>query len=137
VDFYAALLASANDAIALARLAENGTRVDNPVTGTDTVLIKPANALALGFNFGPADLLHPTAQSQPEDFFRFDASGNRSFAMSSNAQAFLSLNNTTDLAQFDNQNVAATSEIGQAIRCRTASSRKCRMHSARPEPIRI
>jgi hypothetical protein len=53
VDFYAALLASANDAIALARLAENGTRVDNPVTGTDTVLIKPANALRIGIQFRP------------------------------------------------------------------------------------
>jgi len=137
VDFYAALLASANDAIALARLAENGTRVDNPSPARIRCSSSRPTPSALGFNFGPADLLHPTAQSQPEDFFRFDASGNRSFAMSSNAQAFLSLNNTTDLAQFDNQNVAATSEIGQAIRCRTASSRKCRMHSARPEPIRI
>jgi MYXO-CTERM domain-containing protein len=155
--FYAALQASAtsvNDAIALARLAEDGTGVDNPVTGTDTVLIKPANALALGFSFGPggpppsdgtitlntalttpgspgsADTynLLPVVEHEmdeilglgstlglglsapydndpsPEDFFRFDASGNRSFTMNGTAEAFFSLNGTTELAQFDNQN---------------------------------
>jgi len=155
VGFYAALKASAtsaNDAIALARLAEDGTGVDNPVTGTDTVLIKPANALALGFGFGPggppasdgtislntsittpgspgstgAYNLLPVVEHEtdeilglgstlglalgafnndpsPEDFFRFDASGNRSFTLSGSAQAYFSLNGTTDLAQFDNQ----------------------------------
>jgi MYXO-CTERM domain-containing protein len=156
-DFYAALQASAtsaNDAIALARLAEDGTGVDNPVTGTPTVLIKPANALALGFGFGPGgppasdgtitlntslttpgspgsaddfNLLpvveHETDEilglgstlglglsapysddPSPEDFFRFDASGNRSFTSSGVGLAFFSLNGTTDLDQFDNQN---------------------------------
>jgi len=157
VGFYAALKASAtsaNDAIALARLAEDGTGVDNPVTGTDTVLIKPANALALGFGFGPggppasdgtislntsittpgspgstgAYNLLPVVEHEtdeilglgstlglglnspfnddpsPEDFFRFDASGHRSFTSSGVGQAFFSLNGTTDLDQFDNQN---------------------------------
>jgi hypothetical protein len=124
------------------------------VTGTDTVLIKPANALALGFSFGPggpppsdgtitlntaittpgspgsagAFNLLPVVEHEmdeilglgstlglalgapfnndpsPEDFFRFDASGNRSFTTSTSAQAFFSLNGATDLAQFDNQN---------------------------------
>ena len=40
----------------------------------------------------------------PEDLFRYDASGNRSFTTSSSAKAFFSINGTTDLAQFDNQN---------------------------------
>jgi len=40
----------------------------------------------------------------PEDLFRYDAAGNRSFTTNSAAQAFFSINGTTDLAQFDNQN---------------------------------
>ena len=40
----------------------------------------------------------------PEDLFRYDSSGNRSFTTTSTAKAFFSINGTTDLAQFDNQN---------------------------------
>jgi len=40
----------------------------------------------------------------PEDLYRYDAAGNRSFTTSSSALAFFSINSTTDLAQFDNQN---------------------------------
>ena len=40
----------------------------------------------------------------PEDLFRYDATGNRSFTTNSVALAFFSINGTTDLAQFDNQN---------------------------------
>lgn len=40
----------------------------------------------------------------PEDLFRYDAAGNRSFTTSSTAQAYLSIDSTTHLAQFDNQN---------------------------------
>jgi PEP-CTERM motif len=40
----------------------------------------------------------------PEDLFRYDAAGNRSFTTNSAALAFFSINGTTDLAQFDNQN---------------------------------
>jgi hypothetical protein len=40
----------------------------------------------------------------PEDLFRYDASGNRSFTNNPAAQAFFSINATTLLAQFDNQN---------------------------------
>jgi hypothetical protein len=40
----------------------------------------------------------------PEDLFRYDASGARSFTTSATAKAFFSLDGTTDLAQFDNQN---------------------------------
>lgn len=40
----------------------------------------------------------------PEDLFRFSSTGMRSFTTSAVAQAFFSINGTTDLAQFDNQN---------------------------------
>jgi hypothetical protein len=40
----------------------------------------------------------------PEDLFRYDATGARSFTTSSSATAFFSIDTTTDLAQFDNQN---------------------------------
>jgi hypothetical protein len=40
----------------------------------------------------------------PEDLFRYAANGTRSFTSSSSAQSFFSINGTTDLAQFDNQN---------------------------------
>jgi hypothetical protein len=40
----------------------------------------------------------------PEDLFRYDSSGNRSFTTTPTAKAFFSINGTTDLAQFDNQN---------------------------------
>jgi hypothetical protein len=39
-----------------------------------------------------------------EDLFRFDGSGNRSFTASSTALAYFSIDGTTKLAQFDNQN---------------------------------
>ena len=40
----------------------------------------------------------------PEDLFRFLASGTRSFTTNTSTHAFFSINGTTDLAQFDNQN---------------------------------
>jgi hypothetical protein len=40
----------------------------------------------------------------PEDLFRYDGSGNRSFTTTSSAQAYFSIDGTTRLAQFDNQN---------------------------------
>ena len=40
----------------------------------------------------------------PEDLFRYDSSGNRSYTTNPSAQAYFSLNGTTLLAQFDNQN---------------------------------
>lgn len=40
----------------------------------------------------------------PEDLFRYDSSGNRSFTTNSTATAFFSIDGTTDLARFDNQN---------------------------------
>src|SRR5205085_5064481 len=50
--FYSQLVAdgtSADDATALARLALDGAGATNPVTGTTSILIKSANARALGF----------------------------------------------------------------------------------------
>ena len=46
----------------------------------------------------------PSETIFPEDLFRYDASGNRSFTTNSLAKAFFSIDTTTDLAQFDNQN---------------------------------
>ncbi len=40
----------------------------------------------------------------PEDLFRYDASGVRSFTATATAKALFSIDGTTDLAQFDNQN---------------------------------
>ncbi len=40
----------------------------------------------------------------PEDLYRYDSAGNRSFTSNSSAKAFFSIDGTTDLAQFDNQN---------------------------------
>jgi hypothetical protein len=44
------------------------------------------------------------ATPSPEDLFRYAANGSRSFTTNSTATAFFSLNGTTGLAQFDNQN---------------------------------
>jgi len=44
------------------------------------------------------------ATPSTEDLFRYDGSGNRSFTNNPAAKAFFSLDGTTDLAQFDNQN---------------------------------
>jgi hypothetical protein len=46
----------------------------------------------------------PFGDPFPEDLFRFSSTATRSFTTSSTAQAFFSINGTTDLAQFDNQN---------------------------------
>jgi PEP-CTERM motif-containing protein len=43
-------------------------------------------------------------QPSPEDFFRYDQSGNRSFTTSNTATAYFSIDGTTRLAQFDNRN---------------------------------
>jgi hypothetical protein len=155
--FYNALVAdgkSLDDAAALAHLATDGTGANNPVTGTGTVLIKAANAHALGLNCSPdcgADeggtitlnthLTNPGSSDSsgtynllpvlehemdeilglgstlglglpapfatdpsPEDFFRFTSAGARSFNGNGVGDAYFSINGTTDLAQFDNQN---------------------------------
>jgi hypothetical protein len=45
-----------------------------------------------------------SASPFPQDLFRYDAIGNRSFTTDSSAKAYFSINKTTLLAQFDNQN---------------------------------
>jgi hypothetical protein len=40
----------------------------------------------------------------PEDLYRYDATGNRSFTTNAAAKAYFSIDGVTDLAQFDNQN---------------------------------
>ena len=44
------------------------------------------------------------ADPAPEDLFRYNSSGGRSYTANASAQAFFSINGTTLLAQFDNQN---------------------------------
>jgi hypothetical protein len=46
----------------------------------------------------------PFSSPFAEDLFRYASNGTRSFTTSATAQAFFSLDGTTDLAQFDNQN---------------------------------
>ena len=65
----------------------------------------------------------------PEDLFRYDATGHRSFTTSSTAQAFFSINTTTDLAQFDNQNDGGDFGDWQSNLFPSALRRKYRMHS--------
>jgi hypothetical protein len=57
--------------------------------------------LGLGSTLG---VVAGSNQPSPEDFFRFTSAGARSFTTSSSATAYFSINGTTDLAQFDNQN---------------------------------
>lgn len=150
-EFYTALgneNPSPQDTIALANLPNTDT---NPVTGTTDMLIKPANAAALGINLGlprnasdgtvslntslttpgssgtsgAYSLLSVTEHEideilglgstlgltlpgnednmpSPEDLYRYDANGGRSFTTSPSAQAYFSINGTTLLTQFNN-----------------------------------
>lgn len=56
--------------------------------------------LGLGSSLGQSFQSLPS----PEDFFRYGANGSRSYTTNSAAKAFFSINGTTDIAQFDNQN---------------------------------
>ncbi|HWE49511.1 MAG TPA: NF038122 family metalloprotease [Bryobacteraceae bacterium] len=55
--------------------------------------------LGLGSNLGQSFSAYPA----PEDLFRYDASGNRSYTTDTSADAYFSLDGTNLLAQFDNQ----------------------------------
>jgi hypothetical protein len=48
-----------------------------------------------------------SANPFPEDLFRYDSSGSRSFTTSTSATAFFSIDGTTDLAEFNNQQSGA------------------------------
>jgi hypothetical protein len=151
-NFRTRLAANATDANDAAALAALPTGTLNPVTGTDSILIKPANARALGFTVpagsdgtislntslttpgssgssGTYSLLAVAEHEMdeilglgstlglglnspfdndpsPEDFFRYDAGGARSFTLASE-NAYLSINGATDLAQFNNPNYSS------------------------------
>ena len=142
--FSQALQKDAKDATDTMATAANPVALTNPVNGTKSIHIKPANAKALGIS--PCDpscpqsdatiMIDPTQTDvegghyslltavehemdealglgsslgvftdnnpSPEDLFRYNASGKRSFSLSSDVSAYFSLNGTTDLAQFDN-----------------------------------
>ena len=53
---------------------------------------------------GLGSALSTLSDPLPEDLFRYAADGSRSYTTSSSALAYFSINGTTDLAQFDNQN---------------------------------
>lgn len=57
----------------------------------------------LGFGSSLAQSFQANDPSM-EDLFRFDSLGNRSYTTNAAAQAFFSVDGTTNLAQFDNQN---------------------------------
>jgi hypothetical protein len=154
--FYSALkndAKTADDNTAVARLTVDGTGSNNPVTGSDTVLLKPATAHALGLScesqgcgahqggvitlntaitnpgspnstlsynllpvieheideilgLGSTLGLGVGTDPSPEDFFRFDSAGARSFTTSSSAVSYFSLDGTTDLDQFNQSSSA-------------------------------
>ncbi len=49
-------------------------------------------------------LPNSTTRIFPEDLFRYQSTGSRSFTTTSSQKAYFSLDSTTDIAQFDNQN---------------------------------
>jgi hypothetical protein len=70
--------------------------------------------LGLGSDLGQADPFFndPT----PEDLFRYDSAGNRSYTTNPGALAFFSISGLPSLAQFDNQNDGGDWATGRAIR---------------------
>jgi hypothetical protein len=152
--FRSHLAATATDSDDATTLAALPTGTLNPATGTDTLLIKSANAKALGYTgFTGSDgtiILNTTLTTpgslgssstysllalveheideilglgstlglelpsplnnnpSPQDFFRFEAGGARSFTLNA-ATVYFSLNGTTDLVQFNNPDFASCS----------------------------
>jgi hypothetical protein len=81
------------------------TDVGSPgTTGTYSLLAVVEHEIDEVLGLGSALPNPPAATIFPEDLFRYDASGNRSFTTNPSAQAFFSIDGTTRLAQFDNQN---------------------------------
>ena len=86
-------------------LNTNLTDVGSPGTsGQYSLLATTEHEIDEVLGIGSALPSPPLGTIFPEDLFRYDAAGNRSFTTSSNAQAYFSINGTTRLAQFDNQN---------------------------------
>lgn len=68
-----------------------------------------SSSLVNGSNGDPA----PTGPIFAMDLFRYDQNGNRSYTTSSNAEAFLSIDGTTDLAQYNQiSNTAYPGDFG-------------------------
>ena len=105
-----------------ANLKALGFAINSPLDGTITVntaITNPGSPGTTGqYNLIPV-VLHeidevlglgsslpsePQSTIFPEDLFRYDQSGARTFTTSSSALAFFSINDKTPLAQFDNQN---------------------------------
>jgi hypothetical protein len=81
------------------------TDVGSPGTsGTYSLLATVEHEIDEVLGLGSSLASIPFGTIFPEDLYRYDASGSRSFTTSSTAQAFFSIDGTTDLAQFDNQN---------------------------------
>jgi hypothetical protein len=81
------------------------TDVGSPGTsGTYSLFATVEHEIDEVLGLGSALASPPFGTIFPEDLYRYDASGNRSFTTNSSAHAFFSINRTDDLAQFDNQN---------------------------------
>jgi hypothetical protein len=63
------------------------------------------STLGLGLSGSCGSPPHPCSNvPSPEDLFRYTAAGARTFTTSSSVQAFFSIDGSTDIARFDNQN---------------------------------
>jgi hypothetical protein len=84
------------------------TSITNPgspgSSGANSLMVVTEHEIDEVLGLGSALPTPPSGNPFPEDLFRYDSSGARSFTTTSTAKAFFSINGTTDLAQFDNQN---------------------------------
>jgi hypothetical protein len=86
----------------LTNVSRSGTQNPSDYDLLSVVMHETDEILGLGSTLGlglPSQFL---TDPSPEDFFRYNSDGTRSFNASSSATAFFSINGTTDLAQFDN-----------------------------------
>jgi hypothetical protein len=84
------------------------TALTNPgspgTTGAFTLQVVAEHEIDEVLGLGSALPSPPDGAPFPEDLFRYDSTGARSFTTTATAKAFFSIDGTTDLAQFDNQN---------------------------------
>jgi hypothetical protein len=84
------------------------TSITNPgspgSSGAFSLLVTTEHEIDEVLGLGSALPTPPSGNPFPEDLFRYDSTGARSFTTTATAKAFFSINGTTDLAQFDNQN---------------------------------
>ncbi|HEY3898079.1 MAG TPA: NF038122 family metalloprotease [Chthoniobacter sp.] len=86
-------------------LSRSGTQNPNNYDLVSTVEHELDEVLGLGSALvnGSNGLAAPTGAVMPEDLFRYDQNGNRSFTTSATAQAYFSIDGTTHIAQFNQQ----------------------------------